>query len=295
MPARLHVVAAALVGDDGRVLINQRLPGTSMAGRWEFPGGKVEPAESPQQALVRELQEELGIVPSAYRPLMRIHHDYAERKVMLDFWRVSAWSGVVTAREGHPLAWVTPDALRGYDLLEADRPLVNALRLPDRYAITAGAPDLLTGDAGLVQVRAPDAARFAAAIARAQAAGRRVLVNDTPEQALALSADGVHLTAARLMSLDHRPLPADRWVAASCHNARELAHARDIGCDFAVLGPVRKTASHPNASPLGWQQFAALAEVAGLPVYALGGMALEDLETAWQHHAQGIAGISAFN
>lgn len=295
MTARLHVVAAALVDDDGRVLINQRLPGTPMQGRWEFPGGKVEPGESAQQALIRELHEELGVVPSAFRPLMHIRHDYAERKVLLDTWLVSAWSGDVTAREGHPLAWVAPDALREYDLLEADRPLVSALRLPGRYAITAGAPDLLADEnATLVQLRTGHPGKYAAAIARAQSTGRTVLINGTPEQAMALDADGVHLTAKRLLSLTRRPLPAELWVAASCHDARELAHARDIGCDFAVLGPVKETTSHPNAKPLGWPRFAELSEHAGLPVYALGGMTLDDLETAWAHGAQGIAGITAF-
>lgn len=295
MTARLHVVAAALVDDGGRVLINQRLPGTPMPGRWEFPGGKVEPGESAQHALVRELHEELGVVPSAFRPLMRIRHDYPERNVLLDIWLVSAWTGNVTAREGHPLAWVPPEALCDYDLLEADRPLVTALRLPDRYAITAGAPDALKdATIGLVQLRTADPSRYSTEIANARNRGRIVLVNGTVEQAMSYGADGVHLTAARLMALRARPLPTDRWVAASCHDARELTHARDIGCDFVVLGPVKATASHPDTEPLGWQRFGELVDYAGLPVYALGGMTLDDLETAWAHGAQGIAGIRAF-
>jgi 8-oxo-dGTP diphosphatase len=96
------------------------------------------------------------------------------------------------------------------------------------------------------------------------------------------------------MRLRTRPLPADRWVAASCHDAQELAHAASIGVDFAVLGPVLPTASHPHAAALGWEGFAELIATVPLPVYALGGVGPGDLVAARRAGAQGVAGISAF-
>ncbi len=279
-----------------------------MAGRWEFPGGKLEQSEDAPTALARELREELGIVPSRARPLIRIRHDYPERRVRLDCARVDAWEGTVVAREGHPLAWVAPDEIATYDMLAADRPIIAALRLPDRYAITADLPEgalfddvvrLLDAGHAFIQLRAPSlGARYAdvavAAIARCRARGATLILNADPTLARALDADGVHLSAARLRALSERPLPPDRWVGASCHDADELAHARAVGCDFAVVGPVLPTASHPGAAPLGWSAFATLADCAGMPVYAIGGLRPDDAATAWAHHGQGVAGISAW-
>ncbi len=302
---RLHVVAAVLTRSDGSVLINQRLPGTHMAGRWEFPGGKREPGETPFAALARELDEELGIKVLAARPLMRIRHDYPERKVLLDCWRVDTWLGAPRAREGHPLAWVQPTSLQEHDLLEADLPLIGALTLPPRYAITRdGTPTqvlanierLASSGHQLIQLRSHHAAELARkALHLCQARGARLMINSDAATALKLGVDGVHLNTERLMSLTSRTLPASMWMAASCHDYAELAHAVRIGCDFAVLGPVAATASHPRATGMGWKAFATLADGAGIPVYALGGMGEEDIPTAWKHHAQGIAGISAWN
>lgn len=277
-----------------------------MAGQWEFPGGKFETGEEAPAALTRELFEELGVIPIRTRPLIRIRHDYPERSVRLDCARVDHWEGEVFAHEGHPLAWVAPDELTTYEMLAADRPIVAALRLPTHYAVTAdastdalldGVARLLTAGDTFIQFRAPSlGARYAdaaaAAIALCRARGATLILNGDPALARALDADGVHLNAARLRALSTRPLPANRWVGASCHDAEALAHARAIGCDFAVVGPVAPTASHPGATPLGWDAFAALADCAGLPVYAIGGLRRSDATTAWAYHGQGVAGIS---
>ena len=304
----IEVAAAALVRPDGRVLIMRRLPGTAMAGQWEFPGGKLERGEDAPTALARELDEELGIAPVQARPLIRIRHEYPARSVRLDCARVDAWRGEVAAREGHPLAWVLPDEIASFDMLAADRPIVAALRLPTRYAVTADLPvarmldeieRLIDAGYPMIQLRAPSlGAHFAkiaaTAVARCRTRGTTLLLNGDASIARAVDADGVHLSAARLRTLSERPLPADRWVGASCHDARELAHARAIGCDFAVVGPVARTASHPDAAPLGWDAFAALADCAGMPVYAIGGLRPDEAPTAWVHHGQGVAGISAW-
>ncbi len=121
------VVAAALYDAAGNVLIAQRPPGKHLAGRWEFPGGKVAAGETERAALTRELREELGIEVHAGRSLMRLTHDYEDRSVELSMWIVERFSGVPRALEGQLLKWVPPARLADEDLLEADRPFVAAL------------------------------------------------------------------------------------------------------------------------------------------------------------------------
>ncbi len=123
----VHVVAAALIGADHRVLIAQRPPGKHMAGRWEFPGGKVAAGESEPQALARELAEELGIEMLAGQPMMRLTHAYEDREVELSLWVIERFRGEPRGLEGQALKWVSPDALAAEDILEADRPFVAAL------------------------------------------------------------------------------------------------------------------------------------------------------------------------
>jgi 8-oxo-dGTP diphosphatase len=124
----VRVVAGALYDASGRVLIAERPPGKHMAGRWEFPGGKVGAVESEFAALARELREELGVEVSAAWPLLRLSHDYDDRRVELSMWIVARFAGVPTALDGQRLKWVAPAQLAAEDILEADRPIVDALR-----------------------------------------------------------------------------------------------------------------------------------------------------------------------
>jgi 8-oxo-dGTP diphosphatase len=125
---RIQVVAAALYDARGHVLISERPPGTHMAGRWEFPGGKRNPGESAAAALTRELREELGIEVLASRPFMQLQHAYADRDVELALWIVERYAGTPRALEAQRLKWVSPQALAAEDILEADRAFVEALR-----------------------------------------------------------------------------------------------------------------------------------------------------------------------
>lgn len=305
---RLHV-AVAVVERHGRFLVTRRPSHVHQGGRWEFPGGKVEEGETTHQALARELREELGILLERARPLIRVPYDYPGCPVLLDVWCALAFSGEPRGLEGQALRWVAPSELVSLDLPAANRPVVAAALLPDRYLITP-APvegeaflarlEMLAARYPLIQLRAPaldetDYARLAGrALEICRASGARLLLNCAPELALSLGADGVHLAGRRLMRLDRRPLPRDRWVAASCHDAAQLAHAVAVGVDFAVLSPVAATASHPGTEPLGWKRFRALVEAVPLPVYALGGLGVDDLEAAWCHGAQGVAAIRGF-
>ncbi|HYB34179.1 MAG TPA: (deoxy)nucleoside triphosphate pyrophosphohydrolase [Steroidobacteraceae bacterium] len=121
------VVAAAIYDGCGRVLIAQRPAGKPLAGRWEFPGGKVGAGESEGAALARELREELGIEVTAARPRMRLNHAYGNRSVELSLWIVEHYSGTPQCLDGQRLKWVAPARLPAEDLLEADRPFVALL------------------------------------------------------------------------------------------------------------------------------------------------------------------------
>jgi 8-oxo-dGTP diphosphatase len=127
VPPVIRVVAAALYDEAGRVLIAQRPAGKHMAGRWEFPGGKVGDGESERAALARELGEELGIEVQAARPFMRLAHKYDDREVELSLWIVERYVGDPAPLDDQRLKWVAPTQLGAEDLLEADRPFTEAL------------------------------------------------------------------------------------------------------------------------------------------------------------------------
>ena len=133
----VHVVAAAIIDAAGRVLIAQRPAGTHMAGAWEFPGGKLENGEERRAALSRELHEEIGIVISTPRPLIRLRHAYPHKEVFLDIWVVRHYRGEPHGLEGQAVRWCTQAELESVELLPADGPIVAALRLPEKLQALA--------------------------------------------------------------------------------------------------------------------------------------------------------------
>lgn len=303
-------VAVGVLRRAGEILLTRRLAGTHLAGYWEFPGGKFEPGETPQQALVRELREELGIAALTARPLIRHRHPYPTRDVVLHTFEVTAWQGgEPRGLQGQALRWLPVDAIDPTELPPADGPLLTAARLPDIYAISddfngdrAGflgrVERLIAGGVRLLCLRCPslDADTYRAlatsVLTLAQPAGMRVLLHGAADWVPGLASElgvGVHLPARAGALLDQRPIAAGTWCAASCHDSEELARAARLGCDFAVLSPVAVTASHPDQPPLGWARFAELVESAALPVYALGGMRPQHATTARTHGGQGVA------
>jgi mutator protein MutT len=144
----IHVVAGVVIDAADRVLIAQRPSGKHMAGGWEFPGGKLEPGEERLAGLARELREELGITLIGNpRPLIRVRHDYPSREVLLDVWVVKRFSGEPRGLDRQALRWCTRDELEAAELLPADRPIVAALRLPERLMLVSTA-DYLIVDPG---------------------------------------------------------------------------------------------------------------------------------------------------
>lgn len=295
----LEVAAAVIQRADGAFLLARRPAGKVYAGYWEFPGGKIEPGEEPERALARELHEELGIDARTCFPWITREYVYPHAAVRLNFFRVTAWGGEPHPREDQAIAWQRFDAPLAEPMLPANAPVLAALSLPHEYAITdaqsRGSGEMLARigtrlaeGLKLLQVRdrgLPDRDAFAReAVRLAHAHGARVLVSGGPA-----FGDGLHLTAAQLMQASARP--AGALAAASCHSTEELRRATALGFDFAVLGPVKATASHPGARPIGWDGFQRIARGAGIPVYAIGGLCRADLEPAWRAGAHGVAMI----
>ena len=308
---RIHVAAAVIRGNDGRILIARRADTQHQGGLWEFPGGKVEDGEDVLAALKRELAEELGIEVLQARPLIKVSHDYVDKDVLLDVWEVSAFSGEPHGAEGQPLAWVSTRELPGYEFPEANRPIVAAASLPDQYLITPGeleTPQLLqgmqkaiAGGIKLLQLRAPNGYdpkyRDLAVDATGLCAGKAQLMLKGPLEWLGdFPSAGWHLTAAQLRKYASkgRPFPKDRWLAASCHDAEEVALAKRIDADFITVSPVQATQTHPEAQPLGWERAGELIVGFNRPVFFLGGVTPADTLRAQALGGQGVAGIRAF-
>jgi 8-oxo-dGTP diphosphatase len=300
----VDVAAAVIQKPDGTFLLAQRPQDKIWAGYWEFPGGKVEPGETPYHALVRELHEELGIeVVTAWPWITRVFA-YPHATVQLHFFRVTQWHGAPHPHEGQQFAWQSPARVEVAPLLPANAPVLRALALPPLYAISnvqeLGIEEFLhrlqialNSGLRLVQLREKQLAReelrglAQRMLPLLRAHGARLLLNSDVELAQQIGADGVQLTANQLANLSERP--AVDWCAASCHNAQELQRAEQLGCDFALLSPVLPTQSHPGEPALGWENFAAIVAGSSIPVYALGGMQPAHMEAAWRHGAHGVA------
>lgn len=306
MTKRVEVAAAVITRPDGSFLLGQRAPGTFYPGYWEFPGGKVEPGETPREALVRELREELGIDVKAAWPWLTREFAYEHAHVRLFFFEVPAWSGTVNDHVHSALSWERADKLGVGPMLPANGPILKALCLPRAMGITqAGQVGIetqllalegaLARGLRLIQVREPDLPpeeRLAFArrvLALARPAGALVMVNRDADLARRIGADGLHLPAAQLAITDVRP--DFEWVGASCHSRPELERASELGLDYALLGPVQATRTHPEQPGLGWGRFAEMVAGLPLPVLALGGLGPTDLTTARAAGAHGIAAI----
>lgn len=319
-----HILAGVLRDAFGRILVAQRPVGKHLEGQWEFPGGKLAEGEDRFWCLARELDEELGLVVESARPLIRYVHRYPEFAVDLDVWCLTAWRGEPHGREGQALRWLRPELLLEAGLVAADAPIVAAIRLPELFAVTP--PQATSGDEafldaleetvtagidGLIGLRRPDLAPqellklAAGAACRVEGTGVGLMLHGDavslgpliarmpPEVAprLKLAVAGLHAPARSLPRLTERPVPAPLWFGVSCHSRDELEAALALGADYAFLGPVRATESHPGEPGMGWEAFARAVEGLPLPVYAIGGMTPADLEDAWNAGAQGIAAI----
>ncbi len=312
MTSPIHVAVAVIRNASGQLCITRRPERVHQGGKLEFPGGKVEPGENVQQALQRELHEELGIRISSATPLIKLHHDYGDQQVCLDVWEVTGYTGDAHGKEGQSLYWLNADSLQAGDFPAANVPIITALKLPRQLMIT---PDRQGSTAVLVEeidrrIQQHQPERIILRLPRLSLAQYREvaaqLLQLQPTRHWHISGDialaqqlrcSLHLPARCLhqhSAVELAELGKLASVSASIHNPAELRQAEQLGVSFALLGSVQATASHPDADSLGWAGFAALVNTAQIPIYALGGLSQADLPQAIALGAQGIAGIRLF-
>lgn len=265
-PPEIHVIAGALSDRQGRVLIAQRPRGRHMAGRWEFPGGKLAFGEDSFDGLKRELAEELGVIVREARPLIRLRHDYQDRRVLLDVWQVTAYDGEPKSLESQALAWARPDELPSHDLLEADRAIVTALRLPRLARVIGSAAELgALKDATALTIlwQLPEDDEDATDVVRAaRAAGHRVFAMGTGIEAVRAGAiagcDGV------VLHWDGQNLHVDRGgsflIGVHCEDAGGALQAVAEGAHFLVMAP--------SDGPMPQRYLEPLCEKIGVPMFA---------------------------
>ena len=310
----VHVAVAVIKNQHGQFFIAKRPDDSHQGGLWEFPGGKVEDKETVLAALKRELIEEVGITLIQATPLIRIHHDYTDKRVLLDVWCIDKFSGEAFGKEGQETCWINQDELPLYDFPAANISIIAALNLPDKYMITGEfntEKELLTRiqsgldeNIKLIQFRAPDLDegiyfKYAQKIFLVcEKENSKLLLNTSYENFIKYQAHkfshGLHLNSKEIKSFTSDNKSEKLLTSTSIHNYEELLLAEKKNIDFVVLSSVKQTLSHPNSKPLGWKKFEELTEKANIPVFALGGMTESDLIMAKGYGSQGIAAIGEF-
>ncbi len=300
-------VAVGLIVQGDQALIAWRGGARHQGDRYEFAGGKIEVGETPVQALVRELDEELGICVLDQQFLQRLTYAYPEKTVRLHVYRVNQFMGVPQGREGQPLVWVPIKQLDQYRFPDANNPIVRAAQLPCHYIISTDGghglqhwlsyQDRLPQDAWLY-IRLPSQSLdeqviWITALQQQRPDLNLIVSSDLQDQGLAIR--GYHLRQEVLMQTItlKRTSMMQMWFA-SCHDHASLRQAERLGVDAVLVGAVHATPTHPNQHGIGWEGLAMLIADCALPVYALGGVAPQDLPHAQQIGAYGVAGIRAF-
>ncbi len=313
-PAEPLQVVAGVIGDDrGQVLIAQRPRHKHHGGLWEFPGGKQEPGEPPHEALVRELQEELGVQVLRSVPFCLIREPRPDRSLALATRRVLAYGGVPNALEHEAIAWVLPQKLHEYDLAPADRRIASALAWPTHLAISPGPESFAPGEwpalidrsiergAGRIHLRGGEG-RWSDHLGLAEMIANQVreariplAVHDDLGLAARLSAEVLHLSERAAQSITAElARQAAPIVGLSVHADTDPDRLRALAPDYLLIGNVKVTQSHPGRAGLGWSGYRAIADHFDAPAYAIGGLGSIDGIDAFEHGALGVASISAF-
>lgn len=306
----VHVAVGVLVNCSDEVLISYRRPGSHQGALWEFPGGKVESDEGVRNALRREFAEELGIEVRACFPFTRIRHDYHDKSILLDVWRITDYRGEAAGLEGQAIEWRSIDKLAATDFPAANIPIIKLLKLPREIAITPAVQSvermelvlekLLEQRIRLIQFRQTHLLGgeylnwFERANQMCKFRGVQLMFNQDRELFKRSGAAGYHANTVRLMQLQQRPVEQGLLFSAACHSLAELQWAETLQADFVTLSPVCHTDKYAPGAELGWNRFQELAGQVSLPVYALGGVKRGDWQQARRRGAVGISGISAF-
>lgn len=296
-------VSVGIFVNQSKVLLGKRPLNRPWHGWWEFPGGKIKLGEKPQEALMREIKEELGvIVEKPVKWLTRLHY-YDNQPFRLHFFKIFSWKNTPLMREHDELKWVDINKPSVGPILPANQIIFKSLALPTTYAITnmnefkgnfmSTLKKHIELGMSLIQIREKEMKNmeleiFSKKILDIKSKYQfKVLINSNLDLARRINADGLHLNSNQLyQKID---LPKGMIKAASCHSIDDLKQAEKISCDFALLSPVKKTLSHPQIKPMGWYQFQKIINQVQIPVYALGGMSPDDIRKAQSRGSVGIA------
>jgi len=298
-------VAIGLLIKEGKVCLSLRQSHQHLADHWEFPGGKIEQGETPQEALTREFKEELGVETEGWQPLIVVPWEYEKILVRLHVFKTTSFSGEPQGLEGQDVEWCLMEALSNKQFPEANKGILMALSLPSVYmsmgefeseqaclnqfnhALQQGVRFAQLKSKGLEQATF---IRLANTLAESANASKAHLMLNAPPEWLAFvpNATGIQLSSEYAQQYQTRPIPEEKWLAISTHNQQQVEHALSLGADIILISPIKATAAHADSSPLGWQTLKTIVDAIPVPVYALGGMQLEDMDEVLKSGAQGM-------
>lgn len=296
-------VSVGILLNDTKVLLGKRPKTKPWAGWWEFPGGKINSGETANDALIRELKEELGITVTSSEPWMIRTHHFNNQPIRLHFFKINSWKKSPIALEHDELKWVEIESPKVEPLLPANQMIFQSLQLPSIYAITnmtefhgnffSLLERKIKSEINLIQIRERlldqnELEIFSKKVLHlARQHKIKVLINANLELAKKIKADGVHLNSKQIY--ENITIPEEMIIGASCHSIEDLKQAEARKYNFALLSPVKKTLTHPSIDPMGWKSFQEIINQVQIPVYALGGMACSDIPNAFESGAVGIA------
>ena len=305
------IAIGVIFNQHNQLLISRRTSKQHLAGCWEFPGGKLESGESFKFALRRELHEEVGVTVHTAVKIFSSTHQYSDRQLSFQLYKIIHYSGAVIAKQNQQLRWVDADQLSSIDFPEANRSMVDALILPQQYMIAdeqvfscsliETVKKQLEAGVRIIQHRANGVAKKEY-IQHWQTLNNlcnqykaKLIANSPIDWHADLQPNYIHLNSIGLKEINNNTnsLKAELF-SASCHNDDEIKIANQLRPRCILLGPVNYTQSHSNANILGWKKFAHVCSNSNMPVYALGGLTKQDTKNALMSGAQGIAAIRAF-
>ncbi|KIE86629.1 dGTP-pyrophosphohydrolase [Acinetobacter pittii] len=298
MPKPIVDVAIAILIHRGKILVGWREEQQHQGGKHEFPGGKVEQGETPEEACRREIYEEVGIGLKDWHQFDYIHHEYDDIIVNLHLFHSYVPDELLNLIH-QPWAWYTRDQLLHLNFPKANKNIIKRLYWPHLIKISNTLSTVESSDALLywrIEEFEPQYIEQLTALDEGQRSSLIMNVDIwrqlSPE--LQKQIKTVHLKQSQLMNLHKGDLTVGVRYIAACHDAVSLKQAQQIGCDAVFISPVKPTTTHPEAVVLGWERFNELAQNSQIPVFALGGVHPDDLATAQQHGAYGLAGIRNF-
>ena len=300
----VNVSVAVLINNNRQVLLGQRPHPKSWEGWWEFPGGKIEKGETSVDALYREIDEEIGVKITQFKKWVIRKYSHGGNDITLHFFKVYGWEGEVTSKENQKLVWTHLQNPNVSPILPANLFIQKAFDLPKYYAITNLSEtskkvffnqlqNRISNGLKMIQVREKNISFdefkiFSNEVIKiCKPKGVKVIINSDVNLAYEIKADGVHLRSKDLISI--KKIPKNLIVSASCHTQEEIYIAEKLNINFLVLSAIKKTLSHPDIKPIGWDEFENIANRVNTPIYALGGLGVNDYSVALENGAIGIA------